>query len=314
MKSLISLWLLCFLLMGSASRVTPEPRDHHAMVFDTSRNAVVLFGGNGNGESVTYHNNLWEWDGTQWSKPEKGELEGRSSHAMVYNPSQKKTVLFGGVIPGGLADNSVYLWDGSNWSSLQKGPSARYSPAIAYDEKRKAIILFSGAGKGEDEMWEWRNQQWHEIKLPEDNRPNPRTRSQMAYDHVRETVVLFGGYANGTSVGDMWEWDGIKWSQINVKGPGARNNHTMVSDNHRKRIVLFGGKERSSNQLYGDTWEWDGTSWEKVSDAGPQPRDMTAAVYDQNAKRVLLFGGRDTNRKALGDFWAWDGVKWSKIH
>lgn len=296
---------------------TPEPRDHHDMTFDTKRKKLVLYGGNGKGDgSVTYHNSIWEWDGRVWKRPSKGSFEqGRSSHVLVYNPQIEKTMLFAGVVPKAYAAPQVKYWDGKKWSDGPNGPSARYSPAVAYDEKRKTMVVFSGSGRGEDIMWEFHNNAWKEIKFSNaDKVPSARARAKMAYDHVRETLVLFGGFSNGTSMGDMWEWDGKVWRELKVDGPPARNNHVMVSDKKRKRIVLFGGKIRATNTLFNDTWEWDGEKWEKVSSSGPEPRGVSAAAYDENLEKVVLFGGRDKDRSPLGDFWSWDGRKWGKVN
>lgn len=316
MKILITLFTLLFFLINSATETSPEPRDHHAMTYDSVRKKIVLYGGNGFrvNNKVTFHKEIWEWDGSQWSKPNNGSLQGRSSHVLVFDPSSESTLLFGGVTAEGMAENDVNLWDGSKWSAYTKGPSARYSPAMAYDEKRKALVLFSGSGRGADEMWEWKDKTWTSIKLSEENRPGARARSQMAYDCKRETIILFGGYDGAKSVGDTWEWNGSIWTKLEVKGPEARNNHTMVSDKHRKKIVLFGGKTRQTNTLHGDTWEWDGENWSKLSETGPAPRDMTAATYDDHKEKVLLFGGRDKARNPLGDFWSWNGQHWIKIH
>jgi len=38
----------------------------------------------------------------------------------------------------------------------------------------------------------------------------------MAYDAARRRVVLFGGGPNSPpfqSLGDTWEWDGVKWEK-----------------------------------------------------------------------------------------------------
>lgn len=292
----------------------PEPRDHHAMTFDSDRKKLVVYGGNSNSSSRILFNQIWEWDGHNWSEPINGIAEGRSSHVLLFDPSQKKSIFFGGVSSEGLVNHEVSLWDGKQWIPSGDGPSPRYSPAIAYDVKRDVIVLFSGYSNGDDELWECNKGIWKEVIIPEGDQPSSRVRSQMAYDYVNEVVLLFGGYSNGQSVGDIWQWDGNKWKELQIDGPGERNNHVMVSDKDRKRIVLFGGKNRQQNKLYGDTWEWDGEKWEKKSDTGPEPRDMTAAAYDENLKEVILFGGRNKDRKSLGDMWRWNGTEWQKIN
>src|SRR5262245_47670167 len=45
--------------------VSPPPRSHHAMVFDSYRQRIVMFGGE-NGS--VFLNDTWEWDGTTWTE------------------------------------------------------------------------------------------------------------------------------------------------------------------------------------------------------------------------------------------------------
>ena len=290
---------------------TPPPRDHYAATFDRHRNRLLIFGGNGN-EGGSYLSDLWEYDGNNWVKVSDGQMRARSSHAMIFFPGMNKSLLLGGISKEGEYLSAMGLWDGEKWQQLDGGPSPRYSPAVAYDESREVLVVFSGAGRGEDILWEWQNGKWSPVPL-EGMYPTPRVRAQMAYDYIRRTVILFGGYAEGKSAGDMWEWNGKQWKKLLVDTPPARNNHLMISDRGRQRIVLFGGKNRQDDVLFGDTWEWDGSQWTKIADEGPTPRDMTSGAFDENRQRVVLFGGRNKDRQKLGDFWEWDGTQWLPI-
>lgn len=302
-------FVLTFSLLNAQSR--PEARDHHAATFDQLRNRLVVFGGNGEGDSG-YLSDLWEYDGKSWMKVDDHSRTARSSHALAFITSEGASILLGGVSKEGGYLSDMGFWQENHWQDAPTGPSARYSPAMAYDEARDVLVLFSGAGRGEDLMWEYSKGTWEAVKI-QGASPTPRVRSQMVYDHVRETLVLFGGYADGKSVGDMWEWDGKLWTRLQVTVPPARNNHFMASDRKLKKIVLFGGKNRQDNVLFGDTWEWDGTQWELISETGPEPRDMTAGAFDANLGRVVLFGGRNIDRQKLDDLWSWDGEQWHLI-
>lgn len=304
---LIFLQCSCILL----AQDFPEARDHHAVTFDSFRNRLILFGGNGKANS-SYLSDLWEFDGQSWLKVNDKEMTERSSHVLLFVPKLNKSLLIGGVSMKGEYLSAMGFWDGNVWNSIPEGPSPRYSPAVAYDEYRDVLVLFSGAGRGEDEMWELKDGKWTQVSLL-DTRPSARVRSQMVYDYVRKTVILFGGYAGGQSIGDMWEWDGYEWTRLEVNVPPARNNHLMVSDRVRKKVVLFGGKNRQDGILFGDTWEWDGYKWTKLSETGPEARDMTAGAFDENSTNIILFGGRNSTRAKLGDLWSWNGKEWSRI-
>jgi len=98
-------------------------------------------------------------------------------------------------------------------------------------------------------------------------------------------------------------------------GIGVRNAHGMSYDNHRGRVVLFGGADAS--KVCGDTWEWDGARWKQVSIEGPAPRTFPAMAYDSLRKRTVLFGGNRVlfgkginDKQCLDDTWEWDGDTW----
>jgi len=37
----------------------------------------------------------------------------------------------------------------------------------------------------------------------------------------------------------------------------------MAYDEHRRRVILFGGDDDSG--LLGDTWEWNGREWARIT-------------------------------------------------
>ena len=97
----------------------------------------------------------------------------------------------------------------------------------------------------------------------------------MAYDSRRGRVVLFGGADASKVCGDTWEWDGNRWTQVSVTGPGPRTFPAMTYDSLRRRVVLFGrnrvlfGRNPEENKYLDDTWEWDGRRWMQIKVPGP---------------------------------------------
>jgi hypothetical protein len=73
--------------------------DGHAMVFDSSRNVTVLFGG----ELTPATSSTWEWDGVSWVDiPTPGSFpSSRRDHAMAFDSTRNRVVMFGGYsLPG----------------------------------------------------------------------------------------------------------------------------------------------------------------------------------------------------------------------
>src|SRR5215470_16682428 len=86
--------------------VSPPARQGHQLVYDGANKRVILFGGF-DATSGTYFNDLWIYSVTAntWSMVLPAvSPPGRRMAAMVYDPVQQRTVLFGGQGPEALAD------------------------------------------------------------------------------------------------------------------------------------------------------------------------------------------------------------------
>ena len=85
----------------------------------------------------------------------------------------------------------------------------------------------------------------------------------------------------------------------------SRSAHTMVFDNDRARVRIFGGQDFSGNPL-GDVWEWNGTTWEAHTPSTAQPvaREFAAAAYDLTRKvMVMVGGGSPVSGGVFSDTW-----------
>ena len=307
----------------------PSIRREHAMVYDSSRNRTVLFGGS---DSENAHlNDLWEWDGINWAhiEPEGNKPLGRRGHRLVFDESINKTVLFGGYSSQTQFCNETWEWDGINWTQrtgdICSGtecslcgtetvcPPGRYFHAMTYDNLNERIVLFGGERGGLsflNDSWEWNGNQWEIID--DGNYPN-RDGHSMTYDVIDQTVVLFGGREfdedqNKTHfTNDLWVLDEDLWITVSPisERPSPRHRSSMVWDDSRKKILLFGGNSGAQN---GETWEWNGkkSKWKRmfVTGAAPSARYSHEMVYDNVRERVLLFGGAGIGSDS-NDTWEW---------
>jgi hypothetical protein len=170
---------------------------------------------------------------------------------------------------------------------------------MVFDTRRRKVVLFSGAAdfgrKGQPaftDTWEWdgRNRQ-----LVSSTGPTGRILFVMSYDSRRGKVVVFGGnsaYAppfESGLLGDTWEWDGRRWSQLDVAVPAKRDHHVMVFDRARQRTILYGGVV--DGQLVGDTWHFDGIQWAKIETTPPMSLGADAIAFDGRRAKVVTYGG-----------------------
>lgn len=287
-------------------------RNAQAMAYDQERAVVLLFGG---ADERQVLGDLWGWDGKAWGCLAKDGPPPRTFPAMAYDEAEKNLILFGGnrvLFGSGQEDNTflddMWVWDGRTWQPIQvETPPARAEAGMAYDSRRKRIVLFGGhrSVNGErvrlGDTWEWDGQQWEKVSA---EGPAPRNGAAMAYDASRQRVVLFGG---GGAPDETWEWDGKSWEQNAAAHTEGRFNSAMAYDASHQALIRYGGWTRAGR--VGDTWQYDGARWARLSDTGPAGRNHTAMVYDSRRGVIVLFGGHDGER-VFGDTWEWDGSVW----
>jgi hypothetical protein len=187
-------------------------------VYDSRAKRFVLFGGSYSKAGDAG----WILDDAGWTRVAGSGPPPRQAHAMEYDAQRGRVVVFGGLgaqeapnqRPPILGD--LWEFDGERWEHrTADGPSPRASPGIAYDSKRRVMILFGGIGPGGmlSDTWSWDGRAW---TLLAESGPEARAMGYLAYDRHRDRVVLFGGRRAGWPNGDAddtWEWDGMKWEK-----------------------------------------------------------------------------------------------------
>jgi len=152
--------------------------------------------------------------------------------------------------------------------------------------------------------------------------PTPRIQAKMAYDGARNVVVLFGGwqgvdrYNQGPESDETWLWNGKDWTRLNpAVRPAARHGHAMAYDSIRQEVVLFGGVDEATGQIFGDTWVWNGSSWiQKHPLHSPSPRFFHSMAFDEARGTVVLFGGAPMWSGGPNETWLWNGDDWTRVY
>ena len=95
----------------------PGVRNGSAAVYDAGRAVVVLFGGSDTYRHSDAKDDLWEWDGAAWSRPDNGDLfSGLYYHRLLFDPSRGQVLLLGRFEP--------QAWNGLEWTVLPSSPTA----------------------------------------------------------------------------------------------------------------------------------------------------------------------------------------------
>ena len=234
----------------------PAPRYGHAIVFDSRRGVVVLFGGIDAeyGHCVPglcgypTFGDTWEWDGTTWELRGTNGPSPRSYHAMAFDSDRGVTVLHGG------QERYVSPWE----------------PDVVGD------------------TWEWDGTTW---ALRTTDGPHPRSGHAMAFDSARGVAVMFGGFDY-----DTWEWDGTTWTDRTNVGPWPRLGAAMAYDSARGVTVLFGGYDGMNDGFvyFDDTHEWDGSVWRLRAASGPEGEWLISMAFDSLREVMVLTTDRET--------------------
>jgi hypothetical protein len=290
------------------STTWPPDQDQHSAAYDPHRDTVVMLGG---GSPET-----WELSagGMTWTFSYVPGPNGRIGHAMAYQTSRRRIVLFGGRARsmgavGGTVFNDTWEWDGTakTWTRRTPpvSPPARYDHAMVFDEARSRAVLVGGrtlSGTPLNDVWEWDGTTWMQVG----SGPSARVGHAMTYDAVRRTVVLFGGHTGSANSNQTWERDSASgaWSLRSSAGPSARTQAALSpSGDAAGGVLLFGGGT-SAGTFLNDTWRWNGTSWQQASVPGtrPTPRQNARLLFAPTSRRLIMFGGQTAGGRS-GELW-----------
>lgn len=330
----------------------PPARFGHAMVYDSVRQRVILFGG---WDAVTGdpYDDTWEFDGTNWAQIAIPGTAGvarpyaRGNHSMAYDATRQRVILFGGstsedvATPGEISNGRNDTWEynpsAGTWSEKQalanpgvRNPDRATRTSMVYDAARNKVLLWGGEWYNGNtfEYWSWEGlYSWNSGTNTWDvvnegvTQPIHGAACQMSYDSTAQKVILYGGYRWTLSMGSpvkeystkTWEWNGTAWTEKTpVANPGNRAGCKMVYDSVRSVTTLFGGLNDGNGNA---TWEWNGTNWTERSLAGdlPTSRSGAALAFDAQRQKEVLFGGWTNVGTGLNDTWTFNGTAWTLL-
>lgn len=309
------------------TQVAPPARVGTAMVYDSRRQVMVLFGGSIGGNAVEL-NDTWEYDGEQWRQvyPPQSPTR-REDHLMAYDAKRGVVVLYGGdttdettldeEFPDSEVLTDTWEYDGTTWHQRSfSGVTPNLYPstiAMTYSTQEEAVVLFGARGlyTSEYETWLYDGETWTDVTTPLPENWGTYYPGlifpSMTYDTQRQVVVL-QGYTPWTH-----EWDGQSWyASVEAETPqaipeDAGQPTNIVFDARRALTVMVGIDEEDPI-----TWEYDGQQWTDANPTqSPPPRIFPPMAYDEARGVVVMFGGMQENDMMLADTWEYDGTTWT---
>ena len=287
---------------------TTGPRVESAMVWDTARRVFVLHGGRNRAWDLLAE--TWEWspDDAEWSRvvdaahPNPGK---RTSHAMVWDSTRERMLLFGGYNEVPLNDTWTYDARTTGWARLQTtgNPPARSQHGMVYDSDRDEILLFGGRDskiQPLNDTWSLNLDTLHWSLLPPPkDMPHPLARDhvQMARDPLSGITVIRGRSLGEGLPDETWHFDAEArgWNLVETQPQPQGMDHGLLCAVESAGGLLLFGVDDDSLQ----TWLHVPRTgvWTQL-DAGGQPPDPPidhgqGGSYGPHLYFLGGFGGAD---------------------
>jgi hypothetical protein len=224
------------------------------MVTDAANNKVLLFGGR---IGTTPLNDFWEFDAVAltWREIRPATRPpARFAHAMAFDSSRGRLVLYGGDDGSVTLLGDTWEWNGTVWAQIvtAASPGRLSEHAMAFDAPRNLIVLDGGLSQPVHAIgpsrstFEYDGTNWFD-RTPGlgGGQPNPRARHGMAFSPAHSAcVILVPFLSTGLSPNTMqaWSWTGTAWSFL---GSDATVNPTvnfgLASFDFTAGVVMSGG-------------------------------------------------------------------------
>ncbi len=292
----------------------PPERRSAAMIYDPTRDQIVVYGGFGVAPDLSDTWVLGLGTSSGWipvfaSNPPPG----RHNHTAIYDPVRDRMVIFGGGTDTQTYNDAWALPLGGfqPWSKLTPGgvqPVARFGHAMIYDPTRDRIVVCAGRDttglaslgailRGDTWALSFTANAW--APLP----ALTRSDHAMALDSFRDQLVVFGGNDGAGDRNDVWSLplgtNGV-WTPVPAQGtpPSPRQRAGMIYDVVRDQLLVFGGI--SGGTCFNQVWRLSRTgtqSWTLLGTTGtpPAPREGAGVWYDRARDRMVVVCGHQLN-------------------
>lgn len=318
--------------------VAPVARVGHAMAYDYDRKVTIIHGGE---DGTTAVDDTYEWNGLTMDRwvynPSlgAGTAGGRKFHAMAYDGTSKRMVLFGG--QGEVGETfekrdsgyEALLVDAGTWvGHVEYGwkrlpgsspPMRAFHAMVANPNTRRVHLLggssviktkgsdlrFNDSSMNFDDHWSFAGSSWSKRT----SLPTISIGTGAAFDFRRNRLVAMPGlsfniFGIKVSPDQVWELDDAQMTQTWVVSsppqyPPQRELQNMVYDSWSERVLLYGtaGSNNSLGRAAADRlWEWTAPTFREV------PLSNAEAATPANGKPV-------TPGVRVGFRWAFDDAR-----
>ena len=313
-------------------QVRPPARSTHAMVYDSARDRIILFGGRKEAtvlrQRFNFHNDTWAWQNGEWTDLAPGNAPTpRYFHGMAYDRDRDRVILYGGY--NYLEDgrtfrvlNDTWEFDGDNWTRVNENGPVITKPLIVFDAARHQTIMLGTDAESKAAMYRWNADasRWDTVT---GTLPPCVNEGQLVYQTHNQRPLLAGGVCGGSIIGDeTFEWDGSNWTEIpHWEGytTGRQVDSAAAYDTAAGQTVRFGGRGSTQSTPNSVTGLYRSSRWRPfVATSTPRPRSMPLFRRDAERDVLWLFGGLSEYSYLnvidyLNDLWRYQNGVWHPI-
>jgi hypothetical protein len=237
-------------------------RINAAMAWDYENSQLVLFGGYR--ADGTILDDMWTWDGSDWTQVAVDTPSPRYFHSFISDPVSKKMWIVGGKGASNEELEDVWEWDGTEWSDLgNTGIDLpinyhQYQRAI-FQPSDSSIIMYSEYHRN---TYRFKDGAWSEIATS--TSPDAGWGYTFTYNPVTGSGILVGGTQD---LRRTWEFKNNDWIELtSTTNPTYRYDGSAVFDIKNQQVVVANGYMSSfsnsvSNLPGYDTWAFKNGDW-----------------------------------------------------
>ncbi len=292
----------------------PAGRSGHDLVYDSSRERVVLFGGHA---GKTDFNDTWFYKNNDWTRIDTPASPAvRQLAGAAFDPLRDRILLFGGAQLSADGKTTVSLhdtweFDGTTWRQILVDGPAVSKPLLAYDSKRNQTVMLAINDKFETQMYIYDapTTAWKQVTPPA--LPTCVNEGMLTYSSGTETLLYTGGVCTSSSPSeDTYEWDGTTWNKIDLTARAGRvfgGGLTYVPE--VGSALLYGGAA-TSGVPRSNAFLYNNKAWLEVSDThDPAARSLPSFTADPVNQAIWMLGGVN-DAGLLFDFWKYQNATW----
>lgn len=250
---------------------SPAPRMSAAMVWDSTHQQILLYGGLGSNKS--FLEDLWAFSPAKgtWSvlACTGNDPGARGEAGVAWNGSQM--LLLGGLGPNGPQADFWAYTPGSDggWNQIAASTplGARTYPAMSWDSTAKQLYVFGGLGANGQPLGDFHSYQpasgWNTIEPGNSSTPLARQQALSTWDSKDGVFLLMGGWqaSSNTTYSTLWAYSPTEnvWWQISSLHTGnsvipGRMASVMLWDSTDNRAYIYAGSTGKDKAALNDLW------------------------------------------------------------